>query len=61
LQWAKPKIADNSSFDAVFLGQAMTRFSLDGRTALGLSEYFDAASACPSLISASQRAVAVDE
>jgi hypothetical protein len=47
--------------ETVFLGQAMTQFKLDGRTALGLSEYFDAASACPSLIAASQRAMAVHE
>jgi len=32
--------------EIVYLGQAMTRFTFDGRTTLGLSEYFDAASAC---------------
>jgi len=36
--------------EIVYLGQAMTRFTFDGRTTLGLSEYFDAASACDALI-----------
>jgi hypothetical protein len=36
--------------ETVYLGQALTRFTLDGRSALGLSEYFDAASACPALV-----------
>lgn len=36
--------------ETVYLGQAMTRFTLDGMTALGLSEYFDAESRTPMLI-----------
>ena len=36
--------------EVVFLGQAMTRFTLAGRTTIGLSEYFDAALACERLI-----------
>ena len=36
--------------ETVFLGQAMTRFRLDGRTTVGLSEYFDAESTVAGLI-----------
>lgn len=36
--------------ETVYLGQAMTEFRLGERKALGLSEYFDAASACPGII-----------
>jgi len=47
--------------ETVFLGQAMTAFTLDGRTTLGLSEYFDAESECPGLIAHSEHdACAVD-
>jgi len=41
--------------ETLFLGQAMTEFSLDGRKTLGLSEYFDADSECPGLIAQSLR------
>jgi bile acid-coenzyme A ligase len=40
--------------EIVYLGQAMTRFTLDGRTTIGLSEYFDAASACDGLVELSR-------
>jgi hypothetical protein len=41
--------------ETIYLGQAMTRFELEGRRhALGLSEYFDAQSACKTLIDLSQ-------
>jgi hypothetical protein len=40
--------------ESVLLGQAITRFELDGRVALGLSEYFDAASACQALVDLSK-------
>lgn len=40
--------------ETVFLGQAMTEFTLEGRTTLGLSEYFDAESECDGLISQSK-------
>ncbi len=41
--------------ETVFLGQAMTEFKLGKRSALGLSEYFDAEAACPALADASRR------
>jgi hypothetical protein len=47
--------------ETVYLGQAMTRFTLDGRQTIGLSEYFDAASATPALIEASHRRDVVRE
>lgn len=47
--------------ETVYLGQAMTRFVLNGRTSIGLSEYFDAASATAALVEASQRREAVRE
>jgi hypothetical protein len=40
--------------ETVFLGQAMTRFVFAERSSLGLSEYFDAESACPELIELSE-------
>lgn len=36
--------------ETVYLGQAMTRFTLQGRSTIGLSEYFDAESACGGLV-----------
>jgi hypothetical protein len=45
--------------ETVYLGQAMTRFSMEGRQVLGLSEYFDAASATAGLMS-SRNAVVVE-
>jgi hypothetical protein len=36
--------------ETVYLGQAMARFQLGDRAAIGLSEYFDAASACDDLV-----------
>jgi hypothetical protein len=36
--------------ETVYLGQAMARFRLGGRETLGLSEYFDAESACDALV-----------
>jgi hypothetical protein len=45
--------------ETVYLGQAMTRFSMDGRQVLGLSEYFDADSATAELVS-SRDAVVVE-
>ena len=45
----------------VYLGQAITRFTLDGRSALGLSEYFDAESECAALLDLSRRGVAARE
>jgi hypothetical protein len=47
--------------ETVFLGQAMTCFSLGTRRVIGLSEYFDAASATPGLIEVSQRGHCVTE
>jgi hypothetical protein len=47
--------------ETVFLGQAMTSFSLGTRRVIGLSEYFDAASATPGLIEVSQRGDYVTE
>ncbi len=41
--------------ETVFLGQAMTRFEYRGRVALGLTEYFDAQSACTALVELSER------
>lgn len=41
--------------ETVYLGQALTRFEYAGRSALGLSEYFDAAAACPALVDLSTR------
>jgi hypothetical protein len=41
--------------ETVYLGQAMTRFSMNGRRVLGLSEYFDAASATAPLLDKSRR------
>jgi hypothetical protein len=41
--------------ETVYLGQAMTRFSMGGRQVLGLSEYFDATSATPALEESSRR------
>ena len=41
--------------ETVYLGQAMTRFTLGGMTTLGLSEYFDAQSRTPMLIEYSLR------
>lgn len=40
--------------ETVYLGQAMTRFTLNGETCLGLSEYFDAESRTAGLIAYSQ-------
>lgn len=36
--------------ETVYLGQAMARFRLGDRTTIGLSEYFDAESACDALV-----------
>lgn len=36
--------------ETVYLGQAMTRFTMQGRSTIGLSEYFDAESACGGLV-----------
>jgi hypothetical protein len=36
--------------ETVYLGQAMTQFTLGDRQVLGLSEYFDAESATPELV-----------
>jgi len=47
--------------ETVYLGQAMTRFELGGRRALGLSEYFDAESACASLIASSRHGLCLRE
>lgn len=47
--------------ETVYLGQAMTRFRLGERETIGLSEYFDAASATPALVDASRRREAVQE
>ena len=47
--------------ETIFLGQAMTRFEFDGRRALGLSEFFDAESACPSLVELSRRGAVARE
>jgi hypothetical protein len=47
--------------ETVYLGQALTRFTLAGRTSLGLSEYFDAESECPALLELSRRSVAARE
>jgi len=47
--------------ETVYLGQAVTRFTLNGRHALGLSEYFDAASACQTLIQLSRERRAASE
>jgi hypothetical protein len=47
--------------ETIFLGQAITRFEFDGRVALGLSEYFDAESACPALIDLSQHGLVARE
>ncbi|AMN45755.1 hypothetical protein ACG33_01265 [Steroidobacter denitrificans] len=41
--------------ETVYLGQAMTRFEMNGRQTLGLSEYFDAESTVAALISLSRR------
>jgi hypothetical protein len=41
--------------ETVYLGQAMTRFSLGDRTVIGLSEYFDSASATTALVELSNR------
>lgn len=41
--------------ETVYLGQAMTRFTLANRSTIGLSEYFDAASATGSLVDLSRR------
>jgi hypothetical protein len=41
--------------ETVYLGQAMTRFRLGDRSTIGLSEYFDAASATPPLLVLSKR------
>jgi len=41
--------------ETVFLGQAMTEFQLDHRISVGMSEYFDAESACPGLVAMSER------
>lgn len=47
--------------ETVYLGQAMTKFRLGEREAIGLSEYFDAESATAALVEASQRREAVQE
>ncbi|MDB6100229.1 MAG: hypothetical protein JWO52_228 [Gammaproteobacteria bacterium] len=47
--------------ETVFLGQAITRFTANGRSALGLSEYFDAESACPALVQLSRERRAARE
>jgi hypothetical protein len=47
--------------ETVYLGQAMTRFSIGGRQVLGLSEYFDAESATAALIDSSRRDAIVVE
>lgn len=47
--------------ETVYLGQAMTRFRMGDREILGLSEYFDAASATASLVDASNREVIIAE
>jgi hypothetical protein len=47
--------------ETVYLGQALTRFTLAGRATLGLSEYFDAESACASLLELSRRGRAAHE
>jgi hypothetical protein len=41
--------------ETVYLGQAMTRFSMGDRSVIGLSEYFDAASATAALVELSRR------
>jgi hypothetical protein len=41
--------------ETVYLGQAMTRFSMGDRQVIGLSEYFDAASATAGLREMSRR------
>jgi len=41
--------------ETVYLGQAMTRFSYLGRSVIGLSEYFDSATAAQSLLELSRR------
>jgi hypothetical protein len=47
--------------ETVYLGQAITDFSMGDRSALGLSEYFDAASATAPLVEASLHGRAVVE
>jgi hypothetical protein len=47
--------------ETVYLGQAMTSFAWEGRQVIGLSEYFDAASATPGLIDVSRRGEYVTE
>jgi hypothetical protein len=47
--------------ETVFLGQAMTRFKFEDRESLGLSEYFDAASACHTLVELSRHGATVRE
>jgi hypothetical protein len=42
--------------ETVYLGQAMTQFSMGARRVLGLSEYFDAESATPELVNISNGA-----
>lgn len=41
--------------ETVYLGQAMTRFEMDGRSTVGLSEYFDAESTVAGLTEISRR------
>ena len=47
--------------ETVYLGQAMTSFTLGSRQVIGLSEYFDAASATADLIAVSERGDYVSE
>jgi hypothetical protein len=47
--------------ETVYLGQAMTRFAFGDRQVLGLSEYFDAASATAPLVASSRGGVLVLE
>lgn len=47
--------------ETVYLGQALTRFTWSGQPMLGLSEYFDAASATDSLMEASRRDATLSE
>jgi hypothetical protein len=47
--------------ETVYLGQAMTRFTMKGKSSLGLSEYFDAQSRTPGLIEYSKSGAACIE
>ncbi len=47
--------------ETVYLGQAMTRFVFEDRQVLGLSEYFDSASATAQLVDSSRRGTIIVE